>query len=234
VLSEFQHESWLDIHGYQSGHGDDDKTLRWMTEGPPSREWSIEPIRPFINLEPPYEFHVAYQSKKPITPDTVRRAVYWSLLNAPTAGVSYGGHGVWGWDDGSGPPTDHVNSGTPLPWRKALGMPGAEQMAHVAALFTGIDFHRLRPAPEVLHEQPGTQSAAHFIAAAATESRDLLVVYSPAPRTIALDTDRVPRGNARWHNPRTGTRSLASAVRSGGMVRFEPPGEGDWALVITR
>ena len=66
----------MTIHGYQSGHGDDDKTLRWMTEGPPAREWSIEPIRPFINLEPPYEFHVAQlNAQGPTSENLLERAV---------------------------------------------------------------------------------------------------------------------------------------------------------------
>lgn len=232
VLQEFLEEPWVDVHGYQSGHGDDDRTLRWMTEGPPSRDWKTTPVRPFINLEPPYEHHIAYQSKKPIAPHTVRRAVYWSLLNAPPAGVTYGGHGVWGWDDGTKTPTDHAGSGVPLPWRKALVMPGAEQMAHVAGLFTSIDFWRLRPAPDALAEQPGTDTPSRFIAVAATESRDLLVAYTPEPGTIALAIDAVPRGPAEWHDPRTGARTKASAVRDGSIVRFETPGEGDWALVV--
>ncbi len=233
VLREFQHETWVDIHGYQSGHGDDDKTLRWMTEGPPAKEWTTEPRRPFINLEPPYEHHMAYQSRTPITPHTVRRAVYWSLLNAPTAGVTYGGHGVWGWDDGTKPPTDHPNSGVPLPWKQALVMPGAEQMAHVAALFTAIDFWRLRPAPDVLVEQPGADQPARFIAAGASEARDLLVVYTPEMRTIMLHPGNVPQGRQpMWHNPRTGARSVAKSTRSKSAVRFDTPEEGDWVLVV--
>lgn len=234
VLREFQHESWVDIHGYQSGHGDDDKTLRWMIEGPPSKDWSLEPTRPFINLEPPYEHHLAYQSRKPIPPHVVRRAVYWSLLNAPPAGVTYGGHGVWGWDDGTKPPTDHQGSGIPLPWKQALLMPGAEQMAHVATLFSSIDYWRLRPAPGVLADQPGTDVPARFITAAASEKRDLLVAYSPAGGTIALTIDSMPRGRAMWHDPRTGARLRASGARSGAAIRFETPAEGDWVLVITR
>ena len=144
-----------------------------MTEGPPSKDWKLEPAKPFINLEPPYEYHLAYQSKTPITPHTVRRAVYWSLLNAPTAGVTYGGHGVWGWDDGTKLPTDHTGTGMPLPWQKALVMPGAEQMAHVASLFTSIDYWRLRPAPQALASQPGAgvATARRFIAAAASETQ---------------------------------------------------------------
>jgi hypothetical protein len=232
VLQEFLHEPWIDIHGYQSGHGDDERTLRWMTEGPPSTDWTIEPRRPFINLEPPYEHHIAYQSKQPIPAEFVRRAIYWSLLSAPVAGTSYGGHGVWGWDDGTKPPTDHPNSGTPLPWKEALVMPGAEQMAHVAGLFTSIDFWRLRPAPDALAEQPGTIAPARFVAVAASAERDLLVAYTPEAGTIAIRTAALPAGRARWVDPRTGTRSDARPGKSESVLRFETPGPGDWLLLI--
>ena len=232
VLREFAAEPWVDIHGYQSGHGDDDRTLRWMTQGPPSQDWTLEPARPFINLEPPYEYHVAYQSKQPITPEIVRRAVYWSLLNAPTAGVSYGGHGVWGWDDGTRTPTDHPTTGIPLPWKQALLMPGAEQMSHVAALFTSLDFSRLRPAPGALVTQPGVSAAREFITVAASDSGDLLVAYTPAGRAIALQSTAVPRGPAAWFDPRTGRRTTASAARADKVVTFSPPSDADWVLVI--
>ncbi|MGH9161824.1 MAG: DUF4038 domain-containing protein [Vicinamibacteraceae bacterium] len=230
VLRELQPESWVSIHGYQSGHGDDEETLAWMTEGPPSKDWKTAPARPFINLEPPYEGHIAYQSKTRITPHTVRRAVYWSLLNAPTAGVTYGGHGVWGWDDGTAAPTDHPGTGVPLPWTKALMMPGGQQMAHVAALFTSIDFWRLRPAPEALADQPGANHPARFIAAAAA-GKDLLVCYTPERRAIRVKSGALPDGSAVWVDPRGGARSSARGVRAGAAVRFEPPGEGDWILV---
>ena len=232
VLQEFLNESWIDVHGYQSGHGDDEKTLRWITEGPPSTDWKIEPHRPFINLEPPYEHHLAYQSRQPIPPELVRRAIYWSLLNAPIAGTSYGGHGVWGWDDGTKPPADHPNSGTPLPWKQALVMPGAEQMAHVAGFFTSIDFWRLRPAPDALAEQPGTSAPARFVAIAATPERDLLVAYSPESGTIALHAPALRAGQPRWVDPRTGARSNATPIQAGSVIRFETPGPGDWLLLI--
>src|SRR5207237_5326760 len=54
VWNEFKDEAWYDIVGYQSGHGDDDATLKWMTEGPPTDYWTHLPHRPFINLEAPY------------------------------------------------------------------------------------------------------------------------------------------------------------------------------------
>jgi hypothetical protein len=92
ILNEFLNERWMSIHGYQSGHGDNEATLKWLVQGPPAQDWKKQPARPFINLEPPYENHLAYQSKQPISAQAVRRAVYWSLLVHPTAGVSYGGH----------------------------------------------------------------------------------------------------------------------------------------------
>lgn len=234
VLDEFLDESWATIHGYQSGHGDAEQALRWITGGPPSRDWEVEPTRPFINLEPPYENHLAYQSRQPIPAEAVRRAVYWSLLVAPTAGVSYGGHGVWGWDDGTAPPVDHDGSGTPLPWREALRMPAGEQMRHVVDTFTAIDFWRLRPRPEALLNQPGVSDAAAFVAVSATPENDLLVAYTPTPRALAFHADQLPdEATATWVNPRDGGRSPARAIDEATVVRFEPPAPGDWVLVLT-
>jgi len=34
VWNEFVDEKWYDLVGYQSGHGDDDATSKWLTEGP--------------------------------------------------------------------------------------------------------------------------------------------------------------------------------------------------------
>ena len=233
VIPDFRDEAWVGIYGYQSGHGDDDRSLRWITEGPPATDWAVPPIRPFINLEPPYENHLAYQSREPIPASAVRRAVYWSLLNTPTAGVSYGGHGVWGWDDGSGPPADHLRSGTPLPWRDAIAMPGAEQMKYVAGIFSAIDYWRLRPAQALLIDQPGIETAREFISAAATPAGDLLVIYTPVVSVVTMRTEGVPPGPAIWMNPRTGERTPAAAIVDEGRARFTSPGAGDWLLVVS-
>jgi hypothetical protein len=228
--AEFQEESWLDIVGYQSGHGDDGPTWRWLCAGPPAQDWKLDPPRPFINLEPPYENHIAYQSGRPHSPFSTRRALYWSLLIAPTAGVTYGGHGVWGWDDGSGPPVAHPNTGTPLPWRAALRMPAAEQIAHIAALFGAIEWWRLRPAPELLAAQPGDADPGRFIAAARSATGDLALVYVPEDRQVELHgTELSPNLAARWFNPRDGEWMPAD---SDGAGTYATPGDEDWVLVF--
>ncbi len=234
VGEEFSRERWLDVHGYQSGHGDDDKALQWIFAGPPATEWNKPPLRPFINLEPPYENHVAYQSKTRISPFTVRRAIYWSLLSAPPAGVTYGGHGVWGWDDGTKPPTDHPSTGVPLPWQQAVRMPAAEEMSYLANFFGAIDFWRLRPAPEVLASQPGSQSVRQHIAAARSEKGDLLVLYVPEDRSVeVLQKSLPPDFAASWYNPRTGQIGTVVAVVNDRAIQFATPGEGDWLLLFT-
>ena len=233
VWQEFADERWYGFVGYQSGHGDDDNTLRWQTDGPPAVDWMRPPHRPFVNLEPCYENHLAYQSRRPIAPEQVRRAMYWSLLHTPTAGVAYGGHGVWGWDDGTRPPTDHAGSGVPLPWQQALTMPGARQMEYLSRYFTSIDFGRLRPAPEVVVNQPGSQEPRRFIAAARTDRNDLLVLYVPEDRAVDVKADTLPPSpRASWFDPRTGETSTAVGDTTAGAVRFRTPSEGDWILQI--
>ena len=128
VGEEFGPEPWLDILGYQSGHGGNETAWRWLVDGPPARRWAEVPRQAVINLEPCYEYHNRMAAQRGdasapggrFSPADVRRALYWSLLVSPTAGVTYGGHGVWGWDDGTAPPVAHERTGVPLPWREAL------------------------------------------------------------------------------------------------------------------
>ncbi len=231
VQSEFKDEKWIGIIGYQSGHGDSDEALSWLTRGPLTQDWEKDPHHPLINLEPPYEGHLAYQSKQPLSADLVRRTLYWSLLNSPTAGVSYGGHGVWGWDDGTKPPTDHPNTGVPLPWRQALTLPCAEQMTNLVNFFTSVDFSQLRPLPGAVVNNPGNQSPRKYIAAARSEKKDLTVVYVPEDRTIEILLASLPPSpEVKWFNPRTGETSAAVAVITDTTAQFPTPSEGDWIL----
>lgn len=233
VWNEFIEEPWYDFVGYQSGHGDDAKTLQWMIDGPPAQDWMKLPHKPFVNLEPPYENHVAYQSKKPISPEAVRRAIYWSLFNSPTAGVTYGGHGVWGWDDGTKEPTDHAGTGKPLAWQKALTMPAAEQMAHLHDFLTSLDWWKLRPAPAAIRANPGAAAPAKYYAAAKSDDRNLCAIYVPEDRTVEVLLNLMPASpNVSWFNPRTGEKSPAVAVVTADTCQFPTPADGDWVLFM--
>lgn len=228
---DFRHEEWLELIGYQSCHFGSDEWLDWHVHGEPATDWRAEPVRPIINLEPCYEYHIDQSDLTcRFTPFDVRRAVYWSLLVSPTAGVTYGGHGVWGWDDGVRPPINHPNTGTPLPWRAALQMLGAWQMAHVAALFESIEWWRLRPAPQLVREQPGSERVGRTVVAAATEAGDLALVYAPDAERVVLAADMLQSGLATsWFDPRTGA-CLAAHGENG--VFITPVAGEDFVLVL--
>jgi hypothetical protein len=233
VRNEFEAEDWYDIVSYQSGHGDDDDTFAWLVNGPPAAEWALGTPRPYINMEPPYEDHISYHSRTRIDDFTVRRALYWSLLISPTAGVTYGGHGVWGWDDGPEPPAGHPNTGTPKPWQQALLMPAAEQIQYLDMLFMSLEWWQLRPAPELLVDQPGSEKMSHFIAAARSDKGDLAVIYVPEKRMIQLNLDNLlTELSAYWFNPRTGERITAAMNGTAARLTFDTPDVGDWVLVL--
>ena len=225
----FREESWLTVLGYQSGHGDSPETLQWIHSGPPARNWSKSPARPVINLEPPYEGHLSYQSRKPHSDYNVRRAVYWSLLSTPIAGVTYGGHGVWSWHEKPGQePTDHPGTGAAPVWRDALNLPGAKQMTHAAKLLSSLAWWMLRPDPALVMNQ--SEDPAKFIAASRTEKGNLALFYLPVGGELRVKKGEVlDTAEARWFDPRRGEYTPAKRNAPGVL---EAPSTDDWLLIV--
>ena len=125
----------------------------------------------------------------------------------------------------------HPTTGQPLAWQKALLLPGAEQVAHLVTFFTNLNFGQLRPLPEAIVNNPGTQAPRKFIAAARSEAKDVTVVYVPEERTLEiLLTALPPSPEVKWFNPRTGETSAAVAVITDTSAQFPTPGDGDWIL----
>jgi hypothetical protein len=121
-----------------------------------------------------------------------------------------------------------------MPWQKALLMPGAEQMKSLSEFFTSIDFQRLRPTPAFVVNQPGVSAPSHYVAAARTDQKDLMLVYIPEERTIEIKLDALPPSpNITWVSPKTGERSPAVAVVTANTCQFPTPAEGDWILLMT-
>jgi hypothetical protein len=232
VGKEFRNEPWFSFIGYQSGHGDDEKTFRWLNQGPPATQWNNKPTLPVINTEPNYEAHNGYTYKKVHNDHSVRRAAYWSLLVSPPAGVTYGGQGIWGWHTKVQAPADHIRTGLGSPWHIAKDLPGALSMKYLHQFFKSIEWWRLAPAPDVLTEQPGKKDASKFIAAAKSDAGDLLVVYLPEGGSVTLKTDSLKFGlTARWYHPRTGGWLDIGKVEKPKQT-FKTADQNDWVLLI--
>ncbi|MFC1633535.1 DUF4038 domain-containing protein [Planctomycetota bacterium] len=232
VGKEFRNEPWFSFIGYQSGHGDDEGTFRWLNQGPPSTEWNNKPTLPVINTEPNYEAHNGYKYRKVHNDYSIRRAAYWSLLVSPPAGVTYGGQGIWGWHKKVQAPADHLSTGLGSPWYVAKDLPGALSMKYLHQFFKSIEWWRLAPAPDVLTEQPGKKDASKFIAAAKSENGDLLVVYLPEGGPVTLKTDSLKKNlSARWYHPRTGGWLDVGKVEKPRQT-FKTADKNDWVLLI--
>jgi hypothetical protein len=220
----------LDLLGYQSGHGDDARVIRWIHSGPVSHAWREALPKPVLNLEPPYEDHIAYQSKKPHSAYNVRRAAYWSLLSAPLAGLTYGAHGIWSWETTAKVPLNHANSGTAKPWFEVIQLPGSFHMKVLVEFFGTIAGWKLIPSNELLANQPGSKDPADFISLAASNSRDLLVAYLPMGGEISLN-HAVSSFKVTWVDPRTG-RIISS--RASNSVAYRAPDSQDWLLLLRK
>src|SRR5262249_15064083 len=155
---------------------------------------------------------------------------YWSLLNAPTAGVTYGAHGVWSWHTAVGqPPTDHPTTGVAKTWREALSFPGSTQMKYLEEFFTSISWWTLQPDDNLLVEQPGGDDPAHHVSASRSEKGDLAVIYLPVGAAVRLREGVLNRGlQAEWFNPRAGNRTPIQNAPG----TLQAPDQQDWVLLL--
>jgi len=230
----FEEEGWLDVLGYQSGHSERPDALRWFQHGPPATYWRKRAVRarPVINLEPVYE-GIAPGYAKPFGREAVRRAVWWSLLNAPTAGVAYGAHGLWGWHDRRMEALNHAGMGKGPPWREAMKFEGGQDMARVASFMKEIEWWRLRP-DDGLVEQPFPGDATGQVPASRSEAGDLAVAYvprRPEKGVLRVDVSRLAAGvRAEWFDPRTGERAEARGAEG----TYGVPEGGDWVWAARR
>lgn len=222
---QYRDESWMDLLGYQSGHGDAPDHVKWLIDGPVVEYRENKPQKPVINLEPNYEGAFGYQLNSPFTDYHVRRASYWSCLLSPTAGVTYGHDSIWNWNKQTGPSEGHGNwgNGAVEPWQSGLDTPGIRSMTVLRKFFESLDWSTLKPAPQLLATQPGDADAANFIAVAQTDDGKCVVAYTPVGGKVDLDTTGYV---VRWFDPRTGKWSDATDTQT--------PDDQDWLLVLNK
>jgi hypothetical protein len=238
VGDEFRDQSWLTFFVYQSGHSAEEPKVRWLPEGPHTTDWRTRPLRPVINVEPNYEDHPSYGSDIRFTAAEVRRASYWSLLVTPTAGVTYGHFSLWAWAGEREPVGQAIRRQAEYmvdPWWTVLDTTGARSMTILRRYLESGEWWTLRPAQDLLAEQPGVDDARQFVAAARTESGAWTVVYLPHQASIRLNPGATVGASARWFDPRNGHWSVAQTVdESDGRQSFVAPGAGDWVLDLRR
>ncbi|GAA5522752.1 glycoside hydrolase family 140 protein [Aliifodinibius salicampi] len=229
-LEEFRDKSWYDFIIYQSSHGGGPETIGWIHSGPPAQNYNNEPILPVINSEPGYEDHIAWERDERHTAFDIRQQAYYSLLSSPTAGVSYGAHGVWSWETKPSEPLNHKGSGIAKPWDGAMELPGSEDLKHLANLFKSAEWWTLRPDQKLLSSQPGGDDPTKYVATASATDGDFAIIYLPEGGKVTLETDQLASElKGEWMNPRDGSRQEAQFNGSG---TYEAPNSEDWVLYL--
>ena len=229
IGNAYANEDWLDLVGYQSSHSSAQGTVDWITKGPMAKSWDKLPARPTINLEPCYE---AISSR--ITEKDVRSASYWSILATPTAGITYGANGIWPWIRNGEQILNHGNSTGVPTWDQCIDFPAGIQIGYLAEFARTLPWWRLKPAPQLLTEQPGDKTFNHFISVSQADECGTIVAYVPARLTVKLFNPRGHTYEGEWFSPVANDLIGATLTQRDGVIEAVPPRDNDMVLVLHR
>ena len=223
----YSDEEWLDIIGYQSSHSNEKGTVEWITRGPVSKEWPMLPARPLINLEPNYE-----EIHMKITDRDVRNASWWSLFTAPLAGISYGANGIWPWLRPGEKILNHSDGPGTSPWYESINFPGSIQMGYMASFIKEFNWWDLRPAPELLLEQPGDSLYNLFVSVVKSHDNRIILAYFPARLQAGFRKPFDDEYTVRWFNPANNEYAEGRAEERNGIIYLTPPGDSDFICIL--
>lgn len=121
-------------------------------------------------------------------------------------------------------------------WANALNTSATRSMRWVRQLFEGLPWTELVPDADnaILVGGLGTYGERDYAVLAATPGKDVAVAYVPTPRAITIDADALSGSlRARVFDPANGSFEVVTgSSSSNGRLEFDPPGNGDWVLVL--
>ena len=224
-------ESWLDIVGYQSGHGTDRASVDFITRGPATRTWRTLPPRPTINMEPCYE-----EISPSVDATAVRNASYWSVFATPPAGITYGANGIWPWIRPGERIMNHGALGRKKTrtWQSSINLPGSRQVGYLAAFVQQFSWWKMFPDNTILLQQPGDEDYTHFVSVVRTEDYRTVLVYIPASTSLTLRNPANLSYRLRWFNPSENTYVSGedTGMVSGETLQITPPEPQDSVAIL--
>lgn len=170
---------------YQSGHNisaqDGAHTLALSFTNRPE-------AKPIINSEPCYEqigySHMIYGRFR--QPDC-RRALWLSLTGGASAGITYGAHGVWNWQNPKAPQPMALGEGflAAMPHTEAIHFPGALDFCFAKEIVSKYDLFELVNDQSILSSHQEDLFAAHT----SNVKKQKWVIYVPTNVSFALKGD---------------------------------------------
>jgi hypothetical protein len=251
-------EEWLDFNMYQSGHSKHFNEVYNYA----NHHALLHPRKPFLDAEPAYEdiavlFYNYLRGAKlrassetdtisPITFDglirdpsvfeegfftdmDVRVHGYWNFL-AGACGYTYGNNAVWQmWE-----PEIRANIPCLHDWKEAMDRPGANDIRHMANIFTARPFHLLIPDQSIIYGR--VPDGKEHIQAAIAEDNSFMLIYLSVGQSVMVNMYKLKGpATAWWYDTREGIASPAGTFDITEIHEFTPPTSGvgnDWLLVI--
>ena len=220
---------WIKIIGYQSSHSNEKRTVEWITKGPIANQWDQLPPRPLINMEPNYE-----EIRFRIDAEDVRNASYWSIFAAPPAGITYGHNGIWPWIREGESILNHYHEPGTSTWRQAIDFPGSLQIGYLAEFIHQFEWWKLKPAQNLLVEQPGDETFNHFISVVADHNKGIILAYVPNQTQVKLYNMRQSVYTGQWFDPVNNEYENADIQMENNIIKATSPSESDYVLILRR
>jgi len=179
------------------------------------KQWAKTPVRPYFLGESTYEGeHGDWGSAV-----QARKQAYWAVLSG-AFGNAYGS----------------PNWNFPRDWRAVMRLPGAESLGHYRRLFESRPWWRLVPDIDnkVAIDGRGEFATNNYATTARADDGSFAISYLPTARRITIDLAQIGGKSVRawWFGPRDGQATRIGEFPNSGQRSFEPPGPGDWALVL--
>jgi hypothetical protein len=207
---------WVSFHFMQTGHRID--AVGFPTAYPRAVRKQCRKA-PVVNGEMFFESLGYTRQNRMISREVVRRAAWESFLAGANAGISYGAHGLWCWYEEGLEFRMATLWKNPLPWRKALRLPGAEDCARLKDFMTQLKWWDLEEAPDLPIHEEGEEPAT----VCRLEDGCHVVAYLPRARALRL-TDTALQGlPALWLDPAEGARQPVEIRPRPGGVGADPP-----------
>jgi hypothetical protein len=220
-------EPWLDYNQSQPGHG---KARNEMIPLIVAADYARVPAKPIVVTEPWYEF----VEGNPPAEDV--RVGAWSAMLSGAAGHTYGGGHVW-WAHVPEAPSRQG------PWpleesfeTNTLDYPGALGMSFLARFLKSIEWWRLEPHPELIHDYP-----ARFCAAVPGEEYVVYVRWSGALRLDLRPSSESDEFRFAWFDLTDAKERQTGAVQGGAVRELHAPEaypkfprHKDWLLHVVR
>jgi hypothetical protein len=209
-------------------------SFQWNGNSPPYTYQSVAegrgqtPVKPFLNIEPPYDPNACCGSDLNTTPQKNRRSGWWTVL-AGAMGLVYGGpSGAW-------------NFGAQGTDWNALNRSQASQSGHVRKIMEPLPWEKIIPDNNnsVVTGGRGSNGGTDYVTAGRASDGSMIAAYTPSSRTLTVNLAQLSGpGTARWYDPVSGNPvGTAQNINNSGSTNFSTPGnnaggDSDWVLIL--